>query len=284
LIVDSVLILRLYAVYHPRTTRALTVVSVFTFPALVKIARIVVIGIFLRRLINFGRTNDNMCLAMAVFFPRDRFIVSEWILQAVDNLYTSTLFIYRLRGQTLLFSGTSYRTKRIMARLFFIAVGNFVFPVILNLTQIIYLFFNDTYVHGSVILLINVYVSIIGVVFATVWVSGDAYMASNHASTGTGSGVSKYTNGITAAPRDATDTFGSGNARSSRRDSYGYGYGDNSRVVQIYVEKTHYASSTDPSLDEKDEPPTPLPTRASLPPQPPRMPVYTRAGSVPSMI
>lgn len=262
LIVDSVLILRLYAVYHPRTTSTSTVMAVFTFPILVKVGRAVAISIFLSRLVNFAKTTDNMCLAMAVFFPRDKFIVTEWILQAADNIYLSTLFIYRLRGQTSLFTGTTFRTRRLMARLFFIATGNFVFPVMLNIVQIIYMFVDGQFLHGSVILLINVYVSIIGVVFATVWVTGDAYMASNHVeSAGQGTG---FTGAFSAAPgRDPLTTYSTTAARRSSKRSSKYGYTGGG--VHVYVEKERYggASSTSGSdsfleTDELDQPQTPL--------------------------
>ncbi len=56
--------------------------------------------------------------------------------------------------------------------LFWIATSNFVIPVMLNLTQLIYVFRDLEFLHGTYIFLVNNYVQIIGVLLATVWSSG----------------------------------------------------------------------------------------------------------------
>lgn len=64
----------------------------------------------------------------------------------------------------------SFRTR--LASLFWIAVSNFLFPVLFSLIQIMFLFRDDGYITGTSIYLVNSYVEIIGVLFATVWVAG----------------------------------------------------------------------------------------------------------------
>lgn len=53
--------------------------------------------------------------------------------------------------------------------LFWIAVSNFVFPVILSIIQLILLFHDPSYLKGAYIFMANDYVEIIGVLLATVW-------------------------------------------------------------------------------------------------------------------
>lgn len=56
--------------------------------------------------------------------------------------------------------------------LFWIATSNFVIPVMLNLVQLIYVFRDPEFLHGTYIFFVNNYVQIIGVLLATVWSSG----------------------------------------------------------------------------------------------------------------
>ena len=56
--------------------------------------------------------------------------------------------------------------------LFWIAVFNFVFPVILNVTVITFLFRDPNPQHGVNVMVVNIYVDIICVLLATVWCSG----------------------------------------------------------------------------------------------------------------
>ena len=58
-----------------------------------------------------------------------------------------------------------------MRTLFWIAVSNFVFPVILNIIQLIFAYRDPNFLHGVYIFLINNYVGIIGALLATLWCS-----------------------------------------------------------------------------------------------------------------
>ena len=56
--------------------------------------------------------------------------------------------------------------------LFWIAVFNFVFPVIFNVVLIVLAFVDHDFLEGSYILYTNNYVEIIGVLLATIWAAG----------------------------------------------------------------------------------------------------------------
>ena len=56
-----------------------------------------------------------------------------------------------------------------MRTLFWIAVTNFVFPVILNIAQIILLFLDPAEFYVVYVFYASLYLNIIGVLLATVW-------------------------------------------------------------------------------------------------------------------
>ena len=55
--------------------------------------------------------------------------------------------------------------------LFWIAVSNFVFPVILSIVQLVFIFRDPDFLKGTYIYVTNSFVEIIGVLLATVWTS-----------------------------------------------------------------------------------------------------------------
>lgn len=68
--------------------------------------------------------------------------------------------------------------------LFYIALGNFIFPISLNITQIVLVVSDKSYIKGSTISSANMYVSIIGLVFATVWTTGHKWTKSMEGGSG----------------------------------------------------------------------------------------------------
>ena len=54
---------------------------------------------------------------------------------------------------------------------FWIATSNFVFPVILNIVQLAFAYSDPNFLHSEYIYMVNVYVVILGVLFATIWCS-----------------------------------------------------------------------------------------------------------------
>jgi hypothetical protein len=82
-LVDLVLLLRLAAVYPPRTLTAGTSITIFAFPVLVKITRAVVIGLFCSDITRKLQGNGfSSTFSVGVHTPYSKI---EWFLQFFDN-------------------------------------------------------------------------------------------------------------------------------------------------------------------------------------------------------
>jgi hypothetical protein len=181
--------------------------------------------------------------------------------------YCSIFFLYKLRLFTQMgLSGWVLRRKSLMSRLrglFVIALGNFVFPIILNFAQIFFISTDRSFLHGTYILLTNNFVSIIGVVFATVWTSGRSW---NSTSVTTGStwnqesvnSVFTGSNGLGYASRSSKSTnvqfppsssprMGFGRANASDNNVYETDKNFELKITQSNVVTT---SSKDQSQDD----------------------------------
>jgi len=77
-----------------------------------------------------------------------------------------------------------------------IALGNFVFPVVMNIASIILIATDPSFVNGSYILLSNNYVAIIGVVFATIWTRRQNWNKGDSPRLGSGLNTEKPSNGF----------------------------------------------------------------------------------------
>lgn len=56
--------------------------------------------------------------------------------------------------------------------LYYIAVSNFVFPILFNIAEIAIVFYDPNFFHGATVVTVNCYVTIIGVILATIWAHG----------------------------------------------------------------------------------------------------------------
>ncbi|KAL1937372.1 hypothetical protein VTO73DRAFT_13778 [Trametes versicolor] len=178
---ELVLLFRVVAVYPPRIlswrNRILIYVPIVAF----KVARIVNAAVFISRWVRLKKDTINPLLTgqEAWSLPNPKI---EWFVQFFDTIYVSTLFLARLQQSAgneglvrVSIASRATRSATIPARLrtlFWIAVSNFVVPVLLNLVQLIYVFRDPDFLHGTYIFLVNNYVQIIGVLLATIWSSG----------------------------------------------------------------------------------------------------------------
>ena len=64
--------------------------------------------------------------------------------------------------------------------LFWIAVSNFVFPVILSIIQLVFIFRDPDFLKGTYIYVTNCFVEIIGVLLATVWTSSSHWKSDSN--------------------------------------------------------------------------------------------------------
>ncbi|TBU44841.1 hypothetical protein BD309DRAFT_957429 [Dichomitus squalens] len=179
---QAILLFRVIAVYPPRfLSWARRALIYGTFGALL-VAR------FVNSILDFHKTaqmieNTNdfaVAIESAWTLP---YVKVELVLQLAHNVLASTLFLVRLReggalrtkkgGQASIFTSgerNSYASR--LRGLFWIAAFNFVFPVVLNITVIVFLFRDPNPLHGIDVVVVNVYVDIICVLLATAWCSG----------------------------------------------------------------------------------------------------------------
>ena len=107
-------------------------------------------------------------------------------------------------------SAGSYGAR--LQTLFWIALSNFVFPVIFDVAQLILIFRDPNFVEGSYVIAVNSYVSILGVLFSTIWASpgatqlrvGDASSSEYSYSNGYGYG---YGHSIRPPPRGHANSY-----------------------------------------------------------------------------
>ncbi|PIL26430.1 hypothetical protein GSI_12188 [Ganoderma sinense ZZ0214-1] len=160
---QSILLFRVAAVYPLRelsTARGLFIYGTF---AVTQTTRLINTILSLVKASRFMGNGADLGTAAKTFWALP-YVKVELFLQLAYDIFASTLFLLRLR------EGGSYASR--LRGLFWIAVFNFVFPVILNITTIVFLFRDPKIDHGADVMVVNIYVDIICVVLATVWCSG----------------------------------------------------------------------------------------------------------------
>ncbi|KAF4585131.1 hypothetical protein EYR40_001968 [Pleurotus pulmonarius] len=184
-LIDSILYLRLWAVYPPTLTSRVIRCIILGTPIVSKMARFVVLSVATAGWAHRARSIGTF-LAGLELWPYARVV---WCFQLFDNVYMSALFIYQLRHQMHsdsppIFQHRNPFTSR-LRMLFIISISNFVVPCLFSTAQIVIastdieatnltLFLTSTYIS-----IVNNFVTIIGVVFATIWSIGSTWMGSN---------------------------------------------------------------------------------------------------------
>ncbi|PFH50975.1 hypothetical protein AMATHDRAFT_3484 [Amanita thiersii Skay4041] len=181
ILVESILIIRLLAVYPFGKTPHRHFFPIFTWIGLLKIARVVNAIDYVVNISRAVKPGMNTLLLLQEVWTRFPNYKIEWFLQVADNTSTSVLFLIRLnKGRTLSTENPAHRigserrfstyASRLEA-LFWIAVSNFVIPVLLSIAQLIVVWLDNSIFDVVPICLVNIYVEIIGVLLATVWVA-----------------------------------------------------------------------------------------------------------------
>ncbi|OJT12738.1 hypothetical protein TRAPUB_10715 [Trametes pubescens] len=177
---ELVLLFRVIAVYPPRTLSWRRKVLIYAPIVAFKTLHIVNAVVFIVRWVRLKKNTVNPLLTgqEAWSLPNAKI---KWFVQFFDTIYVSTLFLVRLKqsaSQDNIRISVAHKdslAQTFPARLrtlFWIATSNFMIPVMLNLTQLIYVFRDPEFLHGTYIFLVNNYVQIVGVLLATVWSSG----------------------------------------------------------------------------------------------------------------
>ncbi|KAI0351194.1 hypothetical protein OH77DRAFT_1358019, partial [Trametes cingulata] len=176
LFTESILVFRVVAAYPPHRMSWPQRIAIYFPIATFKISRLAVNITFAVTWINLAKHSANPLVA-GEFGWNSAYTKVEWFLQMFDTTYTSILFLARLQPhtygrdrviQSVSTSSTESYSSRIRT-LFWIASSNFVFPVLLNLAQLILLFRDRDFVHGTLVFMVDTYVEVIGVLLATVW-------------------------------------------------------------------------------------------------------------------
>lgn len=174
ILVESILMFRLFAVFPYRQTPKRIFFSIFIPLGLLKAGRL---GNLIEFMVTFSGLIRNATTTeeMGELSLRHTGPKVEWFLQVVDNSIASVLFLWRLNLNNSLFpTGTaasaqprSYSSR--IRTLFWIAVSNFIFPVIVSITLLVLYFREGDYLKCLMFLISNAYIEIIGVLMATVW-------------------------------------------------------------------------------------------------------------------
>ncbi|KAI0820495.1 hypothetical protein BC628DRAFT_1330172 [Trametes gibbosa] len=176
---ELVLLFRVVAVYPIRSLSWRRCIMIYAPVAIFKVARFTNVALFIAKWVQLKKNTVNPLETgqEAWSLPNAKI---EWFVQLFDTMYISSLFLARLqqRNEAIeplsLLSPPTLR-QSISSRLrtlFWIAVSNFVIPVLLNLAQLIFIFRDVEFLHGTYIFIVNNYVQIIGVLLATIWSTG----------------------------------------------------------------------------------------------------------------
>lgn len=182
LLYDSILLSRLFALYPVSTTPRATLLKIFAFPFCIKCARVVVIALGLSDFVRSGMNTSELVQDELATWFRNPKPIAEWSMQVADNFYSVSLFLYNLHVRTSPVNrGTTCLADRIR-HIFYISVANFVFPLIFNIAQIVSVATDHSPTTGAVLVLINNYVTVMGVLCATLWFSGTEWVRAHNQS------------------------------------------------------------------------------------------------------
>ncbi|KAI6045884.1 hypothetical protein EDC04DRAFT_2888471 [Pisolithus marmoratus] len=149
--------------------------KIFAFPFCIKCARVAVLALWFNDYVKFGSTIQALVQNQGAIWYRNRNMTAEWTMQTADNLYSVSFFLYNLHVRTSSIRSVSGISERIR-QIFYISAANFVFPLLFNIAQIILITADRSPYTGSLVLLINNFVTVIGILCATLWLSGSEWV------------------------------------------------------------------------------------------------------------
>ncbi|KAL4062413.1 hypothetical protein V8B97DRAFT_308524 [Scleroderma yunnanense] len=178
---DSILLCRLFALYPPAMTPALTLVKIFAFPFCIKCARLVVISLGLNELVSSGPSTAALSQDTLTSWYHNPYMIAEWTMQIADNLYSVSFFLYKLHIRTSTIKRETSIAERIR-QIFYISIANFIFPLFFNIAQIVCITTDSSPYTGTMLLMTNDYITVVGVLCATIWFSGTDWVRTRNGS------------------------------------------------------------------------------------------------------
>jgi len=178
-VVECILVLRLIAVFPPKQHPWWKMCLILAIPVITKVVRLVLLALFAQCYVN------NVCSVASIsdeIADNDiRFAVlyvkTTWFLQLIDNTYVSVIFLWQLRKQAN--PKHRYGAWTVQARLqglFYIALTSYLFPTLCGILELILIYAAHSLVPATCVLFFDIYVSIFGVAFATVWTTGISWI------------------------------------------------------------------------------------------------------------
>ncbi|KAI0691677.1 hypothetical protein C8Q76DRAFT_634634 [Earliella scabrosa] len=198
--VQCILLVRILAVYPPRTLSWSLWAAIYGPLTAVIVVRIVNASIAFRKIAEGTDKYQDAYVAAQIAWNLP-YAKAEWFLQLLYDIYASALFLLRLREGGALRKDkdrlnivlsneassmsaphcllpeiplTASRPDPYASRLrtlFWLAVSNFIFPVIFNIVQLVIVFRDRNFTHGVYVVSANIYVEIVCVLLATLWCS-----------------------------------------------------------------------------------------------------------------
>ncbi|KAF8799271.1 hypothetical protein BYT27DRAFT_7202443 [Phlegmacium glaucopus] len=163
--IESILLFRIFAFYPLSLTPKSQLVAIFMVPILAKSGRLIAsIMLFYQFRHQIAPVSD---------WPKIPSFMSGWYLQLIDMIYTTVfllckvILLRRKRSDLLVIRSKSLLDY--LKSLFILALGNFVFPIVMNISATILITTDPDSLNGFYLIEVSNYISIIGVVFATVW-------------------------------------------------------------------------------------------------------------------
>ncbi|KAK0243059.1 hypothetical protein EDD85DRAFT_762218 [Armillaria nabsnona] len=195
ILIDTILLLRLLAVYPLAYIGTRRYIGLITLPVLLKLARVINLFIFIGVLVEATRNPATASLWVSQVWLQAPYLKIEWCMQLVDNILVLRSRESESPSPSMVSSSTISFTERLKI-LFWIAVTNFVVPTLFSVAQIIIVYRGVTYVAINDIVLANTSTAVILVVFATVWTGSSHWQRATKVSRQTGESLEQ--GGITS--------------------------------------------------------------------------------------
>ncbi|KAI0304411.1 hypothetical protein B0F90DRAFT_1815742 [Multifurca ochricompacta] len=180
ILIDSILLLRLLAFYPIQLTPHNTLIAILTPTFLIKAARLACLIAFLVAYPVSRLDAPGYVAVRGLVWGRGPWVIALFALQALDNSYVSSMFLYKLYcfGYTTqkAVGGSSRDIFSRVPAVFIIALGNYVVPVTIDITVIALMILLPDWSSGVYILFVANFITILGIVFATVWTTNQNWI------------------------------------------------------------------------------------------------------------
>jgi len=178
IIVDSILLFRLFAFYPLQLTSRNTLLAILAPTLVCKAARLACLIALIVTYPVAQLDGPSYARLPHLVWGHGPWIIIIFSLQVVDNSYMSVMFLYKLYcyGYHTRKELGGSSSRNITATIFTIALGNCVIPLVVDVVVIILRVFLPGWSSGAYVLLISNFVTIIGIVFATVWATNQTWI------------------------------------------------------------------------------------------------------------